>query len=750
MIRNFQLLFCLFFLHLLPLFSSENLVESESHPVTIEMLSEENSIQLGCPFWIALRFTIENHWHIYWKNPGDAGMPILIKWDLPKGFEITTIEWPSPQQFIADSFVGFGYERESILLVQITPSSEVDSLSKIKIGANLRWVACSEEGCLPGNKEVSISLPLVKDMPVTNQNCVADFTRARTKLPLKNWEAKVENKDGLIELTVQAPSKISLPVTKAYFFPEEENVIDYKAEMALKQSLDFPGRFDLILKKAGNERGIISELKGVLVLSNESGASQAVEIVQPISSASISQDSQEIGMVDSPTKKLIEPISLNNEFDNPEEFEGGFVLALTFAFLGGVILNLMPCVLPVISLKILSFVKLAGQCRRETLKHGIAFAAGVILSFWILATILLLLQSYGQSVGWGFQLQQPVFVAILAAIIFTFGLSLFGLFEIGTSITSLAGQAQINHKSKSSALVGSFMSGILATALATPCTGPFLGPAIGFAVTLPALYAITVFTFLGLGMAFPYLLLAAFPSFLRFLPKPGAWMVTFKEIMGFLMMATVLWLLWVFGVQTNIISLISLLSGFLVFALGGWIYGKWGSPLTAKSTRLIAYLLTITCVIIGGYAVLTSIPSEVLEKSNSEIAFSKVPAYGIEHWEEFSEKRLDALQKLGVPVFIDFTAKWCLICQANHLVLSLNDVSNRLAEHGVVKMKADWTKNDPAITQMLNKFGRNGVPLYILYGKNPDTKPLILPQLLTPENIFEAINKIQNKDDATL
>lgn len=420
-------------------------------------------------------------------------------------------------------------------------------------------------------------------------------------------------------------------------------------------------------------------------------------------------------------------------------------MALLFAFIGGMILNLMPCVLPVISFKVMSFVKMAGQSRSLTLKHGLMFSLGVILSFWMLASAMLMLRAYGQAVGWGFQLQEPLFVVILASLLFIFALSLFGVFEWGMFFASWAGQTQSDASQKSSGYIGSFLSGVLATAVATPCTGPFLGSAIGFAVTLPVFQSLLIFTSLGLGMCFPYLLLAAFPSYLRFMPKPGAWMETFKQLMGFLLLATVLWLLWVFSAQTDSFSLICLLAGLLCFSIGAWIYGRGCSPVVARKTRILTSLLVILFAFAGCKAILFPRAAWYSQSSSSQ---AKSSGDHWEGWEDFSPERVAQLRREGKPILIDFTAKWCLICQANHLVLSSNEVKKQLDDSGIVKMKADWTKNDPVITQELSKFGRNSVPLYVLYGSAEQQEPLVLPQVLTPDVVVEHLNQAISEEIA--
>ncbi|MCE2983374.1 MAG: thioredoxin family protein, partial [Parachlamydia sp.] len=308
-------------------------------------------------------------------------------------------------------------------------------------------------------------------------------------------------------------------------------------------------------------------------------------------------------------------------------------------------------------------------------------------------------------------------------------------------VASWAGQTE-HDKAKGSGYAGSFLSGVLATAVATPCTGPFLGSAIGFAVTLPVLQAMLIFTSLGLGMCFPYLLLAGFPSLLRFMPKPGAWMEVFKELMGFMLLATVLWLLWVFSAQTNTFSLICLLAGFLCFAIGGWIYGKGISPLMSRKKRILAYAFTLLFAI-GG------IQTIILPKATWDQSDNSTEALG-KGWEPFSRERLVELRAQGIPVMIDFTAKWCLICQANHMVLDSKEVEGELNKIGAVKMIADWTKNDPIITEELSKFGRNSVPLYVLYGNDPAAEPLILPQVLTTGTVVDHLNQAFENEDIAL
>lgn len=687
--------------------TSESVVPVAKDPVKIQILHEEESIQPGRPFWVALHLDLENGWHSYWKNPGDAGMPTMVDWNLPEGFTASAINWPVPHRFSQDSLVGFGYEDEALLLVEITPPKTLALDQPIKLSADIRWLVCSDSTCLPGETHVESTFAVTSAAPQTKTASQPQFAKARSLLPQKNETIKAERKSDLIQLTVSNVN--SNAITHAYFCPEENEVIDGTKEIVL--STTDAKELTLALRDKTDQN---THLKGVLVLVSNDKKLDAIELDLPIQNS----DNTAVGLADAPVVK--------EQFTNDNEFDGGFGMALVLAFVGGMILNLMPCVLPVLSFKIMSFVKMAGQNRALTFKHGVAFSWGVLVSFWALAGALLILQAYGRSVGWGFQLQEPIFVAILAALLFVFGLSLFGVMELGTSITAWAGNSQ----SRSESLTSSFLSGVLATAVATPCTGPFLGSAVGYAVTLSAPLALLIFTAIGVGMAFPYLLLSAFPALLRFMPKPGNWMITFKEIMGFFMIATVLWLVWVFAAQTSNVALILLLASFFFLSIGTWIYGKWGSPVKSRTTRYISYAITSLLLITSGYTIWVASNMEDTT-STTEVA---------SNWEEFNPQRIEELQKQGIPVFVDFTAKWCLICQTNHMVLETDNVSKKLDQMGVVRMKADWTKRDSMIAEELRKFGRNSVPLYVLYGHEAGEKPAVLPQVLTPDVIIDNLN----------
>ena len=443
--------------------------ETNNDPVHISLVSENLFIKPGQSFWVAVEVKMDKEWHAYWKNPGDAGMPPVISWTLPEGYTAKDPEWPTPKRFDLSSMTGLGYEDTVVFLTEITPPDGKSS-DQAEIKADVHWLVCSDMACLPGDSEARLTLLVKNEAVEINPSHKSFFQQARLSLPKNEAPFTAERENNLVKLSLVERNKLEgEKIDSIDFFPEAKNTIDYKSAPTLEKNQE-SGKSETVILKESNPA---KDLKGVLVINTEKGT-KSYNINLPI------QDKN---------NGALENVALNdakiqhenfNEFSNEEladisfDFDGGVGLAIALAFLGGLFLNLMPCVLPVISFKVMSFIKLAGESRRLIFQHGLAFTGGVLLSFWVLAALLLTLQAYGRSVGWGFQLQEPIFVASLATMIFVFALSLFGLFEVGTSVMGYAGD--IEHKSNSrNALFGSFMSGILATAVATPCTGPFLG-----------------------------------------------------------------------------------------------------------------------------------------------------------------------------------------------------------------------------------------------------------------------------------
>ncbi|WP_158227849.1 protein-disulfide reductase DsbD family protein [Estrella lausannensis] len=706
----------------------------EDEPLTVSCVADSHSITAGNPFYVAIVLDHQDGWHSYWKNPGEVGIPTSVEWQLPEGFTVSELKWPVPSSFSEGGIVGFGYEGKTYLLAEITPPSALE-IAHYPIKATVSWLACSNDACLPGSKEIEIKLSKAEGNALASAH-KETIEKAKSALPESGLAVVSEQQsDETIELLLAPPQGLEL--TQVQFLSAAADPTGQFSPCVAEVTRE--GYIRVSLKKQPADPEGQAKVEGLLV-TGDSKVASAYEISHHLKHPSpVYEQDQLIALNDEAGKPVINPTSPPTPLE--EEGEGSVLLFLAMAFLGGAILNLMPCVLPVVSLKILNFMQVAGQSRTVALKHGFAYSLGVLVSFWALAAALLVLQAYGNAVGWGFQLQEPLFVAILAAVLFVFSLSMFGVVEFGTILQAIAGKKEVQSKKESKGLTGSFLSGVLATAVATPCTGPFLGPAIGFAVTQSPFISLLMFTSLGLGMALPYLLLSGFPSLLRFLPKPGNWMIAFKEGVAFIMIATVLWLLWVFGAETEPMSLFLLMGALLLFAIACWIWGRFGTPVKSKRVRLIGALFALTLSFIGGKllvdASMATPPEEfaVLENSNSAAALHRNG-----DWEPFSRERLNALIKEGKPVIIDFTARWCLICQTNHMVLATSGVEAKFKELGVVKMKADWTRRDPEITKELRLFGRSGVPLYLYYdGKQAE--PKILPQILTPEIVISAMEE---------
>ncbi len=412
-----------------------------------------------------------------------------------------------------------------------------------------------------------------------------------------------------------------------------------------------------------------------------------------------------------------------------EILDYSWALAILLAFIGGIVLNFMPCVLPVLSLKLLDMTRHKDLSKPALTKHGLAYTSGVLSSFAIIGVLLIFLRDQGQELGWGFQLQSPIFIAFLCGLFFLLALNLWGVFEIGTSLIRL--QSLENHKN---AYTSSFLNGILACVVASPCTSPFMGTALGVAIAQDWFTSTLIFSSLGFGMAFPFLMVCLFPKALSFLPKPGAWMEIFKKILGFALMATVIWLCWIFGHQTDVNALIKLLIALLLIAVAAWVKGGWAALHKPQITRLIGNVISLSIIVLAS----------LIAFESTQIGFQS--SINLE-WEPFSPERFAELRAEGKPVFIDFTAAWCLTCQVNKkMALESESVAKKMKELGIIPMRADWTNQDPVITQALASYGRNSIPLYVLhFGPNEFSSPIILPQFLTPQTVIKELEKVKEK-----
>ncbi|MDR3623940.1 MAG: protein-disulfide reductase DsbD family protein [Chlamydiales bacterium] len=676
--------------------------QDDSNPVSVQIVSEDVSIHEGDSFWLAVHLDVQPHWHTYWKNPGDTGSPLQVSLDLPEGFILDEILWPVPKHFVQDGLSGLGFEDTITLLAKVTPPSHL-SIQEAKMQAHVQWVVCGEQ-CIPGEQDLEITLPVKESAPVKDEHNTSVFSDARSHLPEKGKDLSVQVAHDHLLLNFSLLHEHSA-LESAVFYPEEIGITDLSAKQQLTK-VDNGYQLKVPLLQPLDQNN--ANLKGILKGSFTDHAKQTfLDVNVPLK-----------GMENSSSISIMT-----------------FSFALLGAFAGGLLLNLMPCVLPVLSLKVLSVVQAAGDSARERLRQGLAYVVGVMLSFWVLAGLLLAFRASGQELGWGFQLQEPIFVGVLIILLFLMSLNLFGVFEFGTSLVALDG------KKKSPSLMGAFSSGVLATVVATPCTGPFLGASLGFAMTLPALQAFGLFSIMGLGMAIPFFLLTVSPKLLKILPKPGAWMVLLKQAMGFILLASVLWLVWVWEAQTNFLSVMFLFFALLILGIGAWFYGHFSQFSYSKMMRRVA--LVVASITLGVALYTVSNESFALQETSSggniqNTSSSHALKAG---WIPYSEEKFKELQAEGKPVFIDFTAKWCLICQANKVVLHSQEVEDAFNQAGIVRMEADWTKGDPAITKRLKEFNRSGVPFYVLYGKSAEA-PQIFSETLTSNTLIEASKKV--------
>ncbi len=706
-LKNNLLVFLTITAFLFPAQNYAQLFGGPSH-VKMKLLSEVRSVQPGRPFWVIVQLNMDEHWHIYWRNVGDTGLETSIEWELPADVTAGPVLWPYPEKIVEEQLAVFGYHGEQYLLVKMTPAPSLKPGSVIRLKARGNWLVCAES-CVPGEASAAIELPVTKGPAQVNTDTAELFSKARTRLPLQksDWTFSLQKQTNRLVIRAQAPDWLKTELKSAEFYPYDGGYVQYNG----RQKFSKEGSVYTLEIPLTAEAVVPDTIRGILI--SETGwrgnpAEKALEVSLVAGDALPARSASSDGL-------------------------DSIWLAILFSFLGGIILNLMPCVLPVLSIKIMSFVKQAHDAKIAPWKHGLSFTIGVLISFVGLAGLLLILKAGGASLGWGFQLQSPVFIIIVSAFMFLFGLSMLGVFEIGTSMTTIGGKTQ-----DIGGLSGSFVSGIIATIVATPCTAPFMGTALGFALTQPAWVSLTVFFFLGLGMAAPFFLLSSIPALLKYVPKPGRWMESLEQFMGFLLVGTVLWLLWVLAIQAGSNAVILVLADLFFSAIGAWIYGRWGNLAMPKRTRRIAWVLAFLFVAGSNGYVLANIDSFAVSR---EVTLNH--GEGIE-WQKFSEEKVAELQARGKPVFIDFTAAWCLSCQVNEQVaFSDAEVQKQFKELGITALKADWTKRDATIAKALAKFNRNSVPLYVLYGKTPGAAPQLLPEIITPGIVLDALKSIQ-------
>ena len=687
--------------------------------VHADLLADTTAIAPGKPFTVGLRLKMQPHWHTYWQYSGDAGLPTKIDWQLPAGFRAGPIQWPVPGKIVSPGdIINYGYDDEVVLLTEITPPATLPP-GEVTLAGNAKWLVCADI-CVPGSADLSLKLP-VGDAQAANADV---FQKTRDRLPRTLDASAGFTVDRALEgdgLVLRLPGlKIKDGQTVEFFpLPPDDMEIGHPVVDA-DASLDGDKWFKVRVPMQGGTTGA-EKIGGVLAVSGGAVTGWTIPPVDKIGAAAPAKLALVAGVNPAPVAKnvAVTPVAA-----------GSLGYFLLLGFLGGLILNVMPCVLPVISLKLFSFVKQANESPARVLRLGLAYAAGVFAWFLGFAVLVIAAKAAGgRQIGYSFQLQNPWFLLGLIAVTFVFSLNLLGVFEVilPGAVANAAGQA-----SGGEGYAGAFLQGVLATVLGTACTAPVFAPALAFALSQNGPVIVTMFAAIAAGMSAPFVLLAAFPRWLRFLPRPGEWMERVKQGMGFLMLATVLWLLWNFGENRKstdaVVWAVALL---LALGIACWVQGTFSTLVSSARTRWAARAVSALLVLGGGWFCVGQIV-----QAQPILAADSVP-FAVQ---------LDQAQKTGRLVFVDFTASWCVNCKVNErLVLTSEPVQKALQEHNAVFLKADYTAYSDDIAKLLRQFNAPSVPLYVIYPAGKPDAPVVLPVALTQQIVFDGLSEADHR-----
>jgi thiol:disulfide interchange protein/DsbC/DsbD-like thiol-disulfide interchange protein len=671
--------------------------------VEARLVSEHAALPPGGTAWLALRLVIRPGWHTYWINPGDSGEATEIAWTLPPGFSAGPIQWPAPSRFVIGPVTNYGYENEAIHLVPVAVPADAKPGQRVTLKAEAGWLVC-EKVCIPESGTLSLAL-LVGADPPRDEAAAPIFARARAGLPKPSpWTATARAGGDTVTLRFAGARLDPQRLADVWFYPAALGALVHSAP----QKVTHDGEGMAITVRTGAKFAGLNTLDGVLVIKERLDGGT---VAQAFAVSATKTAGGAAG--------LAAPAGV------------GFWSALLFALLGGLILNIMPCVFPILSMKALGLAQHGATAGMR--RHALAYTGGVLATFAAVGLVLVALKGMGAELGWGFQLQEPVFVLLMAYLIFAIGLNLAGLFSVGESLMGV-GQGL----AAKGGLAGSFGTGALAVVVASPCTVPFMGAAVGFAVTQPWPATLAVMAALGLGMALPFLALGFAPRALAWLPKPGPWLVRFRQAMAFPMFATAAWLAWVLSLQAGDGALLAALGGAVLIALAAWAWqaGKDAAPRGRVVGAVVALLALVGAAGTVAYAA----------RGTAEPATAAADP----RWVPFSPAARDKALAEGKPVFVNFTAAWCVTCIVNEQATLKSDaVFAAMKRKGMVAMKADWTRRDAVIARELAAFGRNGVPLYVIYPpKGSPLPPEVLPQILTETILLDAIAKFPDAPPA--
>src|ERR1700723_2030496 len=662
--------------------------------VKARLVSEMSAIAPGQSFWVALEFDIRDGWHTYWRNPGDSGQATRLTWQLPPGFTAGDIVWTTPHRFEIPPLVNYGYAKHAVHLVNVTAPKDLPVGTPVVLSAKASWLVCSDV-CIPEDASLQLKLPVGAQPGAADPADPALFAAARGELPsaeLAATTARIRN--GRLVIALGKEWGATPPQIKSLaFFPYDDGGIEYAAPQTLSRgenAVELDMKLGYQPPKGGTVRGVL--------LATEQSGSDTVTVPMEIAAS----------------------FTGAGDAGDARNASASLPALMLFAILGGLILNLMPCVFPVLSIKAIGLVEQAKKHPAAVRAKGMVFALGVISSMLCLAAVLLALRSGGEQIGWGFQLQSPLFVTFLVYLLLAVGLNLSGVFEVGGGLAGVG-----DGLTQGDSYRASFFTGVLTTLVATPCTAPYMAPALGAALTLPTLSALCIFAALGIGLSLPFVLLSFAPWMRRVLPKPGAWMDTLKQVFAFPIYASAAWLLWVLSHETSSFGLGAALAGTVLIGLAAWAYQKSSSSsgggrvtvlLTAAASLLLAIVLPVRFADVAAAA-----PSGLGQLKG-----------GDDEWQPYRALRVAELTAAGRPLLVNFTASWCLTCLVNERnAFSDPAVQKIFHDRQVTLMKGDWTNRDPAITHALAAFGRAGVPLYVVYNSKAGSEPLVLPQILT-------------------
>lgn len=675
-----------------------------------ELVAQHLTVAPGSTTTVALKMRHDPHWHTYWENPGDSGLQTKFRWTLPDGVSASPVLWPTPTHYDISGIHNYGFGDEAWLLTELMIPADAVIGSTLAIEAKASWLICEEE-CIPGNGSFAIALT-VGEVNVADPALGMSFAKARDALPKpapSDWKSQFAEQDGGFGLRVDGPlAALELAPKLAIFVANSAVVTNAPASVQ---------KADNVVTAYFERNDFYTETPDTLrflLVDETPGARIGYSLIASRSDTALALLPTNNGAT----------AATGTAVANPEP-PLSLPLALLFAMLGGLILNLMPCVFPVLSLKALSIAE-SGHSAGHSKAHALWYTAGVLLSFAALGLTVLILRSAGEALGWGFQLQSPWFVAGLVYLFVILGLSLSGAITLGAGLTGM-GQSLADGEGARS----SFFTGVLACVVASPCTAPFMGSALGYAFSQSTLGALAIFLSLGLGLALPFLALAFVPGVASLLPRPGAWMETLKQVLAFPLYLSAVWLLWVLGQQVGIDGAAAAMVGLVTLIFALW----WLEKLRYSAVRTRSLQLALVAVV----SLLAIAPIAVIARGD----FKQSAAAGAigDVWQPYSDAALAALRAQGTPVFVDMTAAWCATCKVNErIALSSDEFFNAIAAKGVVPMKGDWTDHNAEITNFLQQFGAAGVPLYVVYPQG-DGKPEVLPQVLTPSLVMAALDR---------